>query len=135
MTRKQWREIGTAFALASLAIRLLIAVVHVPQAVAVEPGTVSLFSQVVLCTASGSRVVQLDENGQPVDPDNAPPLDAGLSCPVCTTLSAAPMASVPVATSLPVPPALFAATPLSATAHVMGRKPLVTRGRDPPTQA
>lgn len=135
MTRKQWRKFGTAFALASLAIRLLIAAVHVPPAIAADADAASFLTQTILCTASGYRVVQLDQDGQPVDPDNAPPLNAGVSCPVCTTLSAAPMAPAPPEITLAPPRLLIDGTPTRLTACVTGRKPLVTGGCDPPLQA
>lgn len=132
--RRSWRTYASAVALVGLAIRLLIAAVHVPPAVAAGPDAASLFSQTILCTASGYRMVQLDADGQPVAPDDAPPLDAGTSCPVCTTLSATPMAPSPAALAIPLPPAVIAEQTPPLAAPELGRKPLVTRGRDPPVQ-
>ena len=132
--RRSWRRYASAFALVGLAIRLLIAAVHVPPAVAASPDAASLFSQTILCTAAGYRIVQLDADGQPVDPDNPPPLDAGTSCPVCTTLSATPLAPLPAALAIPLPPAVIAEQTQPLATPELGRKPLVTRGRDPPVQ-
>jgi len=116
-----------------LAFRLLIAAVHVPPAAAgAQPAAPGLFSQIVLCTASGFRVVQLDENGNPVEPGKSPPQQ---SCPICTALSGAPLALAPSMDLLAVPQ--FAAVFISEyrSALVIGSKPLVARGRDPPLQA
>ena len=55
-------------------------------------------------------IVQLDENGQPVGP-KLPAI--GQDCPVCTTLSGAPLALAPDVASLPVP---FVA-PIAAGEH------------------
>jgi DUF2946 family protein len=132
--RRNWRSYASAFALVGLAFRLLIAAVHVPPAVAAGPEAASLFSQTILCTASGYRVVQLDAAGQPVDQDQAPPLDAGSSCPVCMTLSAAPLAPLPSTIAVPPPPIAMAVQPVLYAEPELGRKPLVTRGRDPPVQ-
>ena len=118
--------------MACLAIRLVITVLHVPPAIASVADTSEFPSQLVLCTASGMWIVQLDEKGQPVGP-KVPAI--GQDCPVCSTLSGAPLALAPAVASLPVP---FAA-PLIATEHrsalVLGRKPFVVRGRDPPSKS
>jgi Protein of unknown function (DUF2946) len=133
LKRRTLRRYGTVLALMGLAFRLLIAAVHVPPAAAgALPASPGLFSQIVLCTASGFRVVQLDEDGNPVEPGHSPPQQ---SCPICTALSGAPLALAPSMDLLPV--AQFADVFISEhrTALVAGRKPLVTRGRDPPHQA
>jgi hypothetical protein len=118
-----------------LAFRLFIVAVHVPPAVAAPASdAASLFSQIVLCTASGLRVIKLDENGKPVDPSKSP--GTAQSCPICTSLSGAPLALAPALNVLPVPQqiaALFRAE--LRTALVIGHAPLVARGRDPPLQA
>lgn len=119
-------------ALACLAIRLVIATLHVPPAMAGVAPTGDFPSQVVLCTASGMWIVQLDENGQPVGPKR-PAISQ--DCPVCSTLSGAPLALAPEVASLPIP---FAA-PIAATVHrtalVIGHRPFVVRGRDPPSKS
>lgn len=117
-----------------LAFRLFIVAVHVPPAMAAPTSdAASLFSQIVLCTASGLRVIKLDENGKPVDPSKSP--GTAQSCPICTSLSGAPLALAPAANVLPMPQlaALYRAE--LRTALVIGRAPLVARGRDPPLQA
>jgi len=136
LKRKVWRRYGTVLALMGLAFRLLIAAVHVPPAIAApNPEAASPFSQIILCTASGYRVVQLDENGQPVEPDSSPPLNAGNSCPVCMTLSATPMAPAPTELSLPTPRVVIVTAHRRRSPLVVGHRPLVARGRDPPIQA
>ena len=118
--------------MACLAIRLIIAILHVPPAAAGVVPVGEFPSQVVLCTASGMWIVELDENGQPVGP-KLPAI--GQDCPVCSTLSGAPLALAPDVASLPLP----FATPITATEHrtalVIGRKPFVVRGRDPPSKS
>jgi len=89
-------------------------------------------SQVVLCTASGMWIVQLDENGQPVGP-KLPAI--GQDCPVCSTLSGAPLALAHDGASLPVPFAVPITAGERRTALVLGRKPFVVRGRDPPSKS
>lgn len=131
--RRRLRHRYWAFAaLACLAIKLVIAVLHVPPAFAGVTPTGEFPTQVVLCTASGMWVVQLDENGQPVGPKR-PAISQ--DCPVCSTLSGAPLALAPEAASLPIP---FAA-PIAATEHrtalMIGRRPFVVRGRDPPSKS
>ena len=131
----RWRRRWTAIALASLATRLLIAAIHVPPAAAAtDPEAASLFSQIVLCTASGYRVVKLDADGNPLEPDSSPPLNAGVSCPVCMTLSAAPLAPSPPEIVIPAPRLVAYAVYERRLALVAGKKPLVARGRDPPLQ-
>lgn len=123
------------FALAGLAIRLLLAAVHVPPAVAADASDqASLFSQIVLCTGSGLRIIQLDKDGKPLDPSKAP--GTAQSCPICTSLSHAPLALAPAAEVVPLPQlarAIFLTQRRDAL--VQRRKPLVTRGRDPPLPA
>jgi len=135
LKRRRWRKFGTVFALTSLAIRLLVAALHVPPAMAARsPEAASLFSQIVLCTATGYRVVQLDENGQPTEPGKSPPLNAGVGCPICMTLSATPMAPAPTPIIIPPPRLRAVASQERHAPLVIGRKPLVVRGRDPPLQ-
>ena len=86
----------------------------------------------VLCTASGLWVVQLDDNGQPIGP-KLPAI--GQDCPVCSTLLSVPLAPAPDVESLPVPFAAPIAVMQHRTAHVTGRKPFVVRGRDPPSES
>ena len=129
LLRQRRHRYWAVAALTCLAIRLAIAVLHVPSAIAGGTSAGEFPSQVVLCTASGMRIVQLDENGQPV----APKLPViGQDCPVCSTISGAPLAPPPQAASLPVP----FVTPIAVTQHrsalVTGRRPFVVRGRDPP---
>lgn len=118
-----------------LAFRLFILAVHVPPAVALPASdATSLFSQTALCTVQGQRIIKLDENGKPVDPSRSPGRAQG--CPICTSLSSAPLALAPALNVLPVPEplaALFRAELRSAL--VIGHAPLVVRGRDPPLQA
>jgi hypothetical protein len=118
--------------LACLAIRLVVAILHVPPAFAGVTPAGDFPTQAVLCTASGMWVVQLDENGQPVGPKRPA---TNQDCPVCSALSGAQLALAPDVASLPIP---FAA-PSSVTEHrsalVIGRKPFVVRGRDPPSKS
>jgi len=133
LKRRAWRRFGAVCALAGLAIRLLIAAVHVPPAVAgVAPGAAAFLSQIVLCTASGLRIVQLDKDGKPIEPGKSRPPQ---SCPICTALSGAPLALAPSAAVLPAPKWVAAFAPERRAALVIGHKPLVVRGRDPPFQA
>lgn len=119
-------------ALACLAIRLVIAVLHVPPAFAGVTPAGDFPTQVILCTASGMWVVQLDENGQPVGPKRPA---TNQDCPVCSALSGAQLALAPDVARLSIP---FAA-PIAATEHrlalVIGRRPFVVRGRDPPSKS
>lgn len=131
--RRRFRNRYWAFAaLACLVTRLVIAALHVPPALAGVLPSNEFPSQVVLCTASGMWIVQLDENGQPVGP-KLPAI--GQDCPVCSTLSSAPLALACDAASIPIP----SAAPISVTGHrtalVIGRKPIVVRGRDPPSKS
>jgi hypothetical protein len=116
--------------LACLAIRLVVAVLHVPPAFAGVTPAGDFPTQVVLCTASGMWIVELDENGQPVGP-KLPAI--GQDCPVCSTLSGAPLALAHDVASLPLPFDAPIAVTENRTALVMGRKPFVVRGRDPPS--
>jgi hypothetical protein len=129
--RRRLRHRYWAFAaLACLTLRLVIAVLHVPAAGAAPSGEFP--SQVVLCTASGMWIVQLDENGEPFGP-KVPAI--GQDCPVCTTLLDTPIAPLP---RLAGPSEAFA-TPLAApqrrTALVIERKPGVLRSRAPPSKS
>ncbi len=132
MKRRFWRRYGAALAVIGLAFRLVVVAVHVPPAIA-APDAASLFSQIVLCTASGLRIIKLDENGKPVDPSQSP--GTAQSCPICTSLSGTPLALAFAADVLPMPKlaALYRAELRAAL--VIGRAPLVARGRDPPLQA
>ena len=133
MRRRTVRKWGSFAAVLGLAIRLAIAALHVPPAVAgALPGD-DFLSQLVLCTSSGLRVVQLDESGQPVDPDQSPSSAPG--CPICTSLSAAPFALAPDAVELNVPHTIATALDDRPVLLSVGRKPLVVRGRDPPARA
>ncbi len=133
MKRKNHRRWGYLTALLSLSIKLVIVALHVPPAMAGGLPGDGLFSQIVLCTAAGYRVIQLDENGQPVETDQNPGSNAQ-SCPICTSLSGAPFAPVPDSVALPLPSAAVAAFNERADSLVMGDKPLVVRGRGPPAQ-
>lgn len=119
-------------ALACLAIRLAVAILHVPPAIAGVAPAGQFPSQVVLCTAPGVWVVQLDENGQPIGP-KVPAV--GQDCPVCSTLSSAPLALAPDVASLPIPFAAPIAVTQHRTALVIGRKPFVVLGCDPPSKS
>jgi hypothetical protein len=135
LKRRLLHRYGIALALMGLAFRLFIVAVHVPPGAATQTSNAnSLFSQIVLCTAQGLRIVKLDENGKPADPSQSPGSAQG--CPICTSLSGAPLALAPALNVLPVPEplaALFRAELRSAL--VIGHAPLVVRGRDPPLQA
>lgn len=67
---------------------------------------------IVICSATGFRVVKLDSAGQPVAGDEAPaPADQGQTlryCPVCTAAATGPDLLAPVLPLLPLP-ALVAA--------------------------
>jgi Protein of unknown function (DUF2946) len=131
-------ELAAVLALAGLLFRLLIVAVHVPPSAAAQtaagaPSAASLFSQIVLCTATGLRVVQLDENGNPVDPGQSP--GSAQSCPICTSLAGASLAPAPTLIALPVPAYARYAIAFEREPLVAGHKPLVARGRDPPFQA
>jgi len=131
--RRRFRHRYQALAaLACLAIRLAIAVLHVPPAIAGVAPVGEFPSQVVLCTASGMWIVKLDDNGQPVGP-KLPAI--GQDCPVCSTLSRTPLALAHDVASLPGPIAVPFATTEHRAALVLGRKPFVVRGRDPPSKS
>ncbi len=119
--------------MAGLAFRLLIAAVHVPPAVAgIAPGAAAFLSQIVLCTSSGFQVVKLDKDGNPVDPGKPRPQQ---SCPICSSLSSAPLAPAPALIVLPRPGHASYALVVERAPLVVGHRPLVVRGRDPPFQA
>lgn len=120
-----------AVALAGLLLRLLIVAVHVPPAAAqVALQAPSLFSQIVLCTAAGLRIVKLDADGNPVEPQQSP--GSAQSCPICTSLSGAPLALAPTLVALPLPAYAGYVPSFERAPRVAGYAPLLARVRDPP---
>jgi len=103
-----------------------------PVIAGAAPGASTSLSQIVLCTGSGLRVVQLDKDGNPVAPGKSRPPQ---SCPICTALAGTPLALSPSLDIVPVPKFVALFTSERRIALVTGRKPLVARGRDPPLQA
>lgn len=139
MFHRQIRRKLTHVILASLVLRLVLSVVHLPVLLmgAVEAGAASAsggLQQVVLCTADGLRVVTLDTDGNPIEDDGAPVQVA--DCAICSLLNSGP----PILKTADASVVMMWRT--GPVEHILPRTfavetaPLrLTRGQDPPLHA
>ncbi len=140
----QWfrrqRRYASVIAL-SIALKLIIAGLHVPMAVAAigtagagdaNVGAVpaSSFTQFIICTPSGVKTLTLDKNGEPIEVPTAP--QALADCGLCSVLHAGLTALAPSAVSVALPHSHLAAVLGAPDAPCTPSAPRLARGHDPP---
>lgn len=121
----------------SLMLNLAITSLHVPvaTAAAAEPGALpaavgELGTAVLICTASGVRVVTLDASGDPVPGQHGEAVIA--DCALCSVLNTATLAPAPDAVSLAAPRSVGFDVANICLPSATPAPPRLARGHDPP---
>lgn len=123
----------------SLLLKLAVAALHMPLALAASPGiepgahpsaSNTTLTQVVICTPTGLHTLTLDGDGNPVDAPSAPSMAP--ECGLCSVLNVGLNTTLPEASALAAPVQTTASVAKSHDA-VCHPEPLrLAHGYDPP---
>ncbi len=134
MRSLQITRLGCSLALAGLMVRLVVAFLHVPIALAANLSSAGSDFNIVYCQVFGSNRSPGALGSKPGDSDDAPDQQNLPLCPLCQAMSVSAFAIAPDAVGSLMPPATIVVKRVAEAARASKRRARIhTTARGPPS--